>query len=198
MLSISPSNTKLGNIPNVSLPPAVTCPGATDECLDACYVGGKKGYFKMYPSVRIAYRRNLEASKGNWTGDVIRYLAKHSPKYFRIHVSGDFYSAKYIRDWAQIIAAFPGTRFLAFTRSWRVKRLQKALSALATLPNLQLIASIDRSTESQVPAMRLASMGNPGAGKFTMCPGYGPKELQCDACGLCFRDVNVNIWFPIH
>lgn len=198
---ISESNAKLGKIPNWSLPPKVTCPGSTPECREACYVGGKTGYYKMYPSVRKAYGDNLRSVTLDnlWTIDAIKALAKN-PKYFRIHVSGDFHKVDYINKWVNICKAFPKTQFLAFTRSWRVKRLVKALETLKSLPNVQIIASLDKSTEREAPnGYRLASMGKPTiSARFVMCPGYGPKELKCDECGICFRNNSTNVWFPIH
>ena len=131
---------------------------------------------------------------------LFKYLAKKSPKYFRIHVSGDFHKVDYIRQWSQIIAMFPKTQFLAFTRSWRVSRLQNALETLKNLPNVQVMASLDSSTEHSAPSgYRLASMGKPTIkDRFIMCPGYGPKELTCEDCGVCFRSNSTNVWFPIH
>ena len=198
---ISSSNSKLGRVPNWSLPPMETCPGSTSLCRAACYVGGKKGYYKQYPSVRKAYSRNLaDVTASDWSVDVMRYLSKHRPAKFRIHVSGDFHRAGYIRTWARIAAMFPGTKFLAFTRSWRVARLRKALEQLRQLPNIQLFASLDAEAFQAPEGWRKAWMGQPveNSGKTIMCPGYGPSELLCDACGLCFRPAAVNVYFPIH
>ncbi len=209
---ISASNTKLGNIPNYSLPPVTTCPGATELCKATCYVGGKKGYYKQYPSVRKAYTQNLADVSAPvftigpdndieraWVVDVMRYLSKHKPSMFRIQVSGDFHKADYIRDWSRIVAMFPATKFLAFTRSWRVTRLRKALEVLRSLPNMQLIASNDAEAFDSPKAWRKAWMGSPADGHSALlCPGYGPKELTCDTCGLCFRPVPINVYFPIH
>ena len=198
---ISDSNSKLGKVPNWSTSPVVTCPGATELCKSTCYVGGRKGYLKVYPSARVAYAANTVAVNlsTDWSVGVMRYLSKHRPAMFRIHVSGDFHRAVYVKTWARIATMFPGTRFLAFTRSWRVARLRPSLETLRALPNVQLIASLDTEAHDAPNAWRKAWMGSPVSGhSATLCPGYGPAELQCDACGLCFRPVPINVYFPIH
>jgi hypothetical protein len=136
-----------------------------------------------------------------WKVEVIRYLSKYKVSFFRIHVSGDFFGPKYIKEWGQIMAMFPNTRFLAYTRSWRIKRLRSELNTLRnTLPNFSLFASLDGVAYKGVPkGWRQAWMGQPrNTEKAILCPGYGPKELTCDQCTLCFRDNKVNVFFPLH
>jgi hypothetical protein len=64
----------------------------------------------------------------------------------RIHAAGDFDRVDYVRTWGKIIAACPDTVFFSYTRSWRVKRLQRAIEYLATLTNHHLWYSTDRDT----------------------------------------------------
>jgi len=198
-LSISKHNSKLGKITSFSIVAGDTCPGKTTLCTKACYV---TGYYKQYPPVRKAYDGNLDlVLTTDWKVDIIRELSKTRRKVFRIHVSGDFFSPKYILEWIFIIAMFPHIRFLAYTRSWRVPRLRQELRKLRELPNVSLFASCDAEAYEAPLGWRKAWMGKPigQVGKTTiMCPGYGPKELTCDKCLMCFKASSPDVWFPIH
>jgi hypothetical protein len=209
---ISKRNIKLGEIPNWSLPPKESCPGRTEDtvingvlekgCSDLCYVGGRAGYLRVFKSAGVAYEKNLDSVLLNpeWKVEVMRFLSKRQPPIFRIHVSGDFFSPKYIGEWGQIMAMFPNTRFLAYTRSWRLPRLRKELNRLRNQQaNFSCFASLDGVAHNAPKGWRQAWMGQPRTEeKAVLCPGYGPKELTCDKCTLCFRDNKVNVYFPIH
>lgn len=198
-ITLSLSNTKLGRMPNFSLVCGVTCPGQTVACAEVCYA---EKYGKCFPSTMVAYSKNLDLTlmDDNWAMPIIKHLARMAPAYFRIHVSGDFYRPKYIQDWGKIIAMFPSTRFLAFTRSWRIPRLRKELNALRKLPNVQIIASLDDEAHNAPEGWRLAYMGEPAERPrgFIKCLNFGPAKLKCDACGVCFKPLKANIWFPLH
>src|SRR5262249_18705491 len=64
----------------------------------------------------------------------------------RIHCSGDWYSAAYLRKWIEVIRACPTTRFFGYTRSWRVRRCFPALRELASLKNMRLGFAADDET----------------------------------------------------
>lgn len=61
----------------------------------------------------------------------------------RIHASGDFYDAAYIRNWITILDGCPNTEFYAYTRSWRVPELLDPLIGLAQMPNMRMWWSTD-------------------------------------------------------
>ena len=201
---VSPANIKLGNIPSFSTPPIETCPGRTSEC-SGC--NGSKHYcyiikmIKLRPSIGVSYARNLDAIlSDNFILPVSRYISKNKPKMFRFSVGGDIFSSKYAEDIAKLVNMFPEVKFLAFTRSWRIKSLADDIAKLQKLKNLQLIASMDNETEQAPLVYRRAYAGKPmhPKRKTILCPGYGPKELTCEDCGLCFKSANVDIYFPIH
>ena len=196
---ISPGNTKLGKILNISIPPGETCPGQTGACAAVCYASK---YMRVFKSTAKAYGENLDAIlTEDWQAVIIRKLAKSQPKLFRIHVAGDFFSPSYIQAWRKIIGMFPNTEFLAYTRSWRIGRLRRELETLRTLPNLQLFASCDSDAHDAPRAWRKAHMGQPAyqtEGKTVLCPGYGPSEPTCDKCKLCFASLKTSVYFPIH
>jgi hypothetical protein len=149
-ITMSPGNAKLGKMPNFSIPAGDTCPGKSDFC-KGCYA--QKGFFQM-PRLKSSYAQNLEVTQGDTFVDaMIGHIQKatQKTKTFRIHVSGDFYSATYVRKWIAIVQALPGVQFYGYTRSWRVETISPALEQLRTLPHMQLFASMDATIEEPAP-----------------------------------------------
>jgi hypothetical protein len=149
-ITISPGNTKLGKMPNFSIPAGDTCPGKSDFC-KGCYA--QKGFFQM-PRLKSSYAQNLEVTQeDSFVDAMIAHIqqATRKVKVFRIHVSGDFYSATYTRKWVQIIKALPSVQFYAYTRSWRVETIRAALEELRALQNMQLFASMDATSIEPAP-----------------------------------------------
>jgi len=146
MSLLQSGNQKLGSVANWSICAGTTCPGKTELCARHCYC--KKGNFRR-PNVKSAHMDNtLEAAKialGCCT-DMIQEIRQKKVEVVRIHVSGDFYSAPYIRGWIKIAQECPETTFYAFTRSWRKTRMLKALTELAEMPNVHMWWSVDAET----------------------------------------------------
>jgi hypothetical protein len=139
------ANRKLGqSIWSFSIPAIKTCPGATAFCKLACYVlkgrTATKGVQKAYEAAR------LFSTTPAFVGAVIAFVRLVGPPIVRIHVSGDFYSAEYVRKWAEIARKCPGTVFYAYTRSWRDKAILPELRKFSRIPNVQLFWSEDRET----------------------------------------------------
>lgn len=138
-LHISNGNQKMGNIPSFSLPAGLTCCGGRNApCFEDCYA---ERLAKIRPSVREAYEDNLRMLNGNMK-ECEKFLHLYfdginSPRLFRIHVSGDFYSTDYMRMWLRIADSHPHTQFMAFTKQFDVVKL-----FLESIPeNFTLIAS---------------------------------------------------------
>lgn len=117
-VSISDGNMKDAGV-NTSLPPVISCPNCS-SCRKKCY--GNKSY-NMYPSVKRAWDSNFEIAKNNlekYKTDVNSNLQKRRKKvkFFRIHVSGDFFSQEYYNAWIQIARENPETVFFAFTKNF--------------------------------------------------------------------------------
>jgi len=90
------------------------------------------------------HQSNLEASKqADFVERMVCAILKTEATVFRLHVVGDFYSAKYVEKWLEIAARLPDVKFFGSTRSWRVLRLRDAVTRLRDLPNVYLRASID-------------------------------------------------------
>ena len=119
-IHISLGNTKVGKMFNFSLPPGISCSAI------ACATCHKQGCYacksyRQYPNVRAAWNENYILCKYNLAEaekQITAYLEKngHKSKFFRIHVSGDFFSREYFDMWERVAARFPAIRFLAFTK----------------------------------------------------------------------------------
>ena len=122
---ISNGNSKLGTIANISLTPGKTCsPEACRTCLThGCYA--MKSY-RMYKNVRAAWDANTELATSDLAtmeSDLMQYFGSvNAPRFFRIHVGGDFVTREYAEMWARVAGANPHTNFLAFTKQWNVIR----------------------------------------------------------------------------
>lgn len=119
-LTISAGNSKLGKIPNLSLPPGTTCrPGA--PCFgDGCYA---LKAWRMFPSVRKAWDGNLalwQEQPVRFEQDLSDWLYAGAPEFFRWHVGGDVPDNKYFRMMLRQAYAFPDIKFLAFSKRWDI------------------------------------------------------------------------------
>ena len=161
-----------------------TCPGSTDLCEEVCY------------SKRITFNPILS----NWMWEnTVRPDVPPLPadaKVVRIHVSGDFNTVEYVCAWIAACKGRPDVAFFAYTRSWRVPLLWHYLEGLKLLPNVQLFASMDRSTLEAAPrGWRCAWLG---AGFGITCPEEVGKKENCETCTYCFRGKRGDVVFPIH
>lgn len=118
-ITISKGNKKLGNIPNISLPPIWSCVKNV-PCAKSCYA--MKSY-RMYPNVKTAWNNNLAVAKTNresYFSQIKDYLTKHNPHFFRFHTSGDILDYNYFAHMLRIAYVFPDTQFLVFTKNYKV------------------------------------------------------------------------------
>lgn len=139
-MSISTGNTKMGKIPSWSLRPGEDCTNS-ELCGVKCYA--KKAY-RQYPVTRRALTNNRKAvDDGTWIEEVSNFLTRKAPKLFRVHVSGDFVTREYAKQWASIARRFPRTKFLAFTKSF------KEVGGIAWPSNFAIV-------RSAFPGMRVA------------------------------------------
>lgn len=107
-----------------NLPAVITCPFA-GICKGFCYA---KKAEKYYPSVLPCRMRNLEFSMSEefvplmieFIKIQLNRLKDGQQIWFRIHESGDFYSAEYLEKWVEICKFFALDKrivFLAYTKS---------------------------------------------------------------------------------
>lgn len=177
-MKISNGNKKMGGIPSFSLPSGITC---SQEACATCYAHGCYAHKieRLRPNVHRTYLENYQECLNNLSTvekELMEYFQDlNSPRYFRIHVSGDFYSADYFHMWLRIAEKNPATCFLAFTKQYDiVKERIHSLPAnfrlvwsawpgvnipadvRATLP----IAWMQDGTETRMPDNAVSCMGD--------------------------------------
>ena len=136
IISISKGNSKLGQIPSVSLPAVKTC--RVCDCARICYA---KKLERLRPTVRKAYQRNLDAlieSPDVYWREV--EAAIMMSRFFRFHVSGDIPDMSYLIRMVGVAARQPHCQILCFTKKFEL--VNQLLDTGAVLsPNLHLIFS---------------------------------------------------------
>ncbi len=121
MVKISTTNSKLGVIPSVNLPPIVTC-RRNCPCARDCYA--TKGRYR-FQNVQDSLHHNLReyfANPDQYFEDVkfainngmVSYL------YFRWHAAGDFVDGRYFKGVIKVAEELPATSFLAFTKKFEI------------------------------------------------------------------------------
>lgn len=202
-----------------------SCPGATEGeggCLDPCYVHDAG----RWPSTMALLAHNLTALR-TATFDMMvvmlsavvaiavrqhaQYVGDGKPLVYRIHWSGDFFSARYAMAWAAVARRFPEVRFWTYTRSFEY------VEHLVGIENLTLYLSADPVNIAQAEAVAaryslpIAYMGegmperDGRPFRRLLCPetsGRMPMVLDdgrgaCVACQACIRG-NRDIVFRMH
>lgn len=190
---LTKGNSKLGDIWTFNLEAIATCPGRSELCESICYADR---YSKQYTACVSLYQSNFKyATSKEFVKLVAEQLhnMRKLPKAIRIHASGDFFSSKYIRDWISLIHLFPDVRFYAYTRSWTVKRMHKAIRDLADLDNMTLWMSTDKTMDS-IPKLfkdlKVAYLSESYAEEKTKT-----FQRQAAKSDLIFRRLRKNLMF---
>lgn len=198
------------------LPAALTCPGSTELCRSRCY--SLRGRY-LFPQVQERLQFCYEMSKRkDFASLMIEEIRRKGAAFVcRIHCAGDYYNARYVRKWIEIVSACNTTRFFGYSRSWRVQAVYPALAELSQLPNMQLFFSTDAETgeppelppgvkvahmmtdrEETIPEVDLVFLDYPlrkeateRIGLTLVCPHeVGDNRLNgtnCGTCGFCWR-----------
>lgn len=205
-VTISPNNTKLGNIPSFSTPSIASCPARTALCSKMCYAQKVE---RIYKAVGQSYDRNFQATDDvDFVAQMVSALTKLASKKkkpmttFRWHVSGDISSVKYLYDMIKVMQALPNITFYAYTRNWTLKNWMSHLETLRQLPNFTLFASLDDEhiQLNLVPPSdwRIAYVGEKSLDeinnylnlnkKIIVCPNQKHNsKVLCDGCSYCFN-----------
>jgi len=163
---------------------------------------------------RLQQWRLKQSKTADFVDRMVDELFRRGVMVCRIHVAGDFYAASYVTRWIEIAARSAHTRFFAYTRSWRVEKIEPVLRVFAALKNVRLWYSADRDTGSpaQPPeGVRVAwlqtSETEDVAGNLVfqvrklrtlelplavpICPQESPKGIArgviCANCRICFE-----------
>lgn len=127
-----------------SIPAVKTCPGSTPTCRSSCYA---RTHRFRFASVQTRYSANLRLARSpDFWAMMLGAIRFNNVNLLRIHSSGDFFNAAYVRQWIRIAKMCPDVTFWAYTRSWRRPAFRRALARLAALPNVTLYYSCDRDT----------------------------------------------------
>lgn len=190
---ISNGNSKTGPIPAFSMLPFITCSAlARRTCaLDGCYAiknALRAGYNAEKNSVLKAWADNTAAALYH-LDRLEEFLNRYfdginAPRFFRIHVSGDFFSVAYAEAWRRVIINHPHTNFLFFTKQFDIMRKVDFLNVKNLSPVLSgwtgceipqdlidagyRVAWCNDGHETRIPADAIE------------CPGH------CDTCGACW------------
>jgi hypothetical protein len=130
----------------------------------------------------------------------IKKLLKKNITTFRLHVSGDISTIKYMYDLLTIVKANPEMRFYSYTRSWRVPGFLPHLEIFRNQPNVELFASLDDEilalNEWPPKEWRVAYVGDKDINTFMSlsnrqtiaCPQQKNSKFTCDKCKFCFNE----------
>ena len=183
-------NIKLGGMYSFSIPPVVTCPGKTKVCRKACYA---RMMYARRPVVRWSWDRSRDITKHPMFRALLTVaLGRLKPGIVRWHVSGDFYSPRYMEDVIEAFKANPHLHPFTFTRSWRQPRF-RAVLARYDWPKW-ILASTDSETGPPPPMMREAKMSDQRLygtrlGRYPypvgLCDEQRDPSRTCDKCGRC-------------
>lgn len=120
-VKISTTNSKLGLIPSVNLPPITTCRPHC-PCAKDCYA--TKGRFR-FQNVKNSLANNYKfylCDPKTYFAEIKRAINNGmvSYAYFRWHASGDFVDKKYFEGVVSVAKELPLTSFLAFTKKFEI------------------------------------------------------------------------------
>jgi len=201
-ITLSTGNKKLMATDTVkfliwNIPAQITCPFATKHCEKLCYA---KKAERLYPQVLPCRMANLESSKSadfveNMKNEIAHYIGKRTWKdktiYFRIHESGDFYNQEYFDKWVDIATAFPGVRFLAYTKSIKyVLNTEKAIPA-----NLIIRYSLwdDSPENDKETACKSFPTYTADYLSGEQIKALGDRYCECKDCGTCGKCYNTEV-----
>ena len=185
---ISPGNSKLGRITNVSLPPVISCRPGVPCANGGCYA--IKAY-RQYPNVRDAWNFNLAAwqhSPPLYFDSIISQLKTMNKreKYFRWHVAGDIQDEFYLRGMFLAALELPDWRFRAFTKQFDI--VNDLMTRVDCPENLKFGLSAWPGLELENPHnLPIAYYDGQDPDIFT-CTG------SCAACKVCWhtsKDINL-------
>ena len=107
-----------------SLPHISTCPGATSQCMSACYIYGLQNnapevYKKYAQNERVMHRILLAESSMVRTAKMLGdWIIENCPDGFRWHVSGDIMSERYAKWISMVAQNTPSIRHWIYTRTF--------------------------------------------------------------------------------
>ena len=202
-IHISTSNSKLGRIPNISLPPQFSCPPGIPCATDTCCYAMKA--WRQYPVVRKAWGENLQLYQSNpvlYFWYILRWIHDHHrTTHFRWHVAGDIPDAQYLHLLRDLCDRTGSVSHLIYTKRYafdysnlppNLSVITSAWPGVSTVRVGQLpVAWCQDGEEERIPHNAIECRGGAGKGQRT-----------CDHCLLCWnlskgKEVR-DVWFRKH
>lgn len=191
-VKISTTNSKLGLIPSVNLPPILTC-RSDAPCFKECYA--MRGRFR-FPNVRNSMESNYFAyteNPANYFNEIRKAVDNGmvSYAYFRWHASGDIVDEDYFQGMVQLANELPRTSFLCFTKKYEI--VNNYIAEHGALPaNLNIVLSawgrllsVENPYNLPVAYVRFKNMMS--------ITGFIPSDaIECEGnCTHCLRCWNI-------
>ncbi len=177
-----------------SLPPISSCLNSK-QCAKKCYA--TKAY-RMYPTARALWDMNFEDAlydlpklEKDLETQLTGIVKKSKNPVVRIHQSGDFISADYIKMWTRLADKFKTVVFYGYTKVDKI--FEEEIKELDALPNVNIIPSflkgghLNFGSRSYVLNMYLSK-------DAFICPAtyYTDRTTRCGVeCDYCFTQKNV-------
>jgi hypothetical protein len=185
---ISDGNKKIGKIPNVSLPPIVSCQPGVPCAKQGCY---SMKAWNQYPDTRRARRHNwakLHHDRNAFFQDIYNYLVlkprqRKFPLFFRWNVDGDIPNQDYLEGMKEVARAHTKVKMLAFTKNYTLNfdSLPQNLTVVPSAwPHHPLCNDVDKR-------FRMAWMWDNKnrderiKGNYYVCSGH------CTGCWACWH-----------
>jgi len=165
-----------------NLPALITCT-PSDWCRKHCYA--LHGRF-IWGTIKAAHEwRYKQSLQNDFVSRMINEIKRRKNlKFIRVHITGDFYSSKYILKWAAIARAFPCIPFRTNTK--RQDLLGFMIEELP--PNFIIRESTDNTRKSLGLVPEAAISGTKGAENYFVCRDH------CERCNFyCWRHADVNV-----
>ena len=175
-VTISKGNSKMGEIPSVSLPPIVTC-AENCTCAKKCYAFRM---YRRYKNVKQSYDENLEVLE-NDSNEYWKQIDNtlYTSRFFRFHVSGDIPNYQYLLDMVNVVSNNPHCEVLVFTKQYGI--VNKALDNGLELPrNLHILFSewtgMKMDNKHNLPVAHVIFKNNYPESNWNICSG---NCLEC-------------------
>lgn len=190
---ISPDNHKLGKIPNVGLPPIITCPPRVPCAKEGlCY---SLKAWRQYPQVKFSRLHNWNvwnAEPIRYFNDIKEYVERHNTQYFRFHTDGDIPNEDYFIQMIDLAIKCPNTDFLAYTKRYELP--------LRECPkNLVVVPSAWPGWDIPLDFKSIAWMEDGREDRHCNRPVFNCKK-KCDACYACWNlnKLKIDVVFHKH
>lgn len=202
-IAIAKGNSKLGKIPNISLPPGITCQMRCKFCYAL--------KFYKWKSVRKAWDKNYEFySKypGIYFLEIEKFLNKYKPILFRYHVGGDIVDFIYFEQMVEMARKHRSINFTVYTKKFDLLEsyLQtdtipdNLIVLLSTAPNYFPDKNLNTFRKTWITGLNDPEYDKLIPNDAFMCPsGVSSNTIHCDKCKVCYskRDKR-DVIFKLH